>query len=253
MTEQYHPEKQPKKLPQELNQELKRVFQLLPDFNIFKAAEGTYDVNPSGHLIDTRSPEEWKKDMDSLEAHLKGRKRSEIRPMLRARLHELLDQSHLTPSARTYAEWEFDELTVEGVEREDLPPELPFATELQYYTCLFQWNDAKNGGIFDPEQVRNIDRRLYKRAVEGILGRQRRERQFDEDKELQDSMRQAVEYGKEMKERIKRMSPEELEEYNREKAEEDAHAQETMQRWQKEEALVKVWREEYTDRYGDEP
>jgi len=254
MTEKRHPERQPQKSPQELNQELRGVFQLLPNFNIFYAKEGVYDIDLSGRLVDTRAPEQWRKDMDDLEAQLERRKRSEILPLLQSRLQGLLGQSHLTPSARTYMGWEFDEMAVEGLEREDYSSELPFVTELQFYTSLFQWDNPESGGIFDSEQARDIDKRLYHRAVDEILLRQRLHEQFEEDKGMQDLLGQVLEAGIiKTGEKTKTMSPEELEEHNKQIAESDEAARKIIRRREEEQALVKVWREEYSTRYGDEP
>jgi hypothetical protein len=253
MTEQHYPERQPQKSPQELNQELRGVFQLLPDANIFYAKEGVYDIDPSGRLVDTRTPEQWREDMDNLAAQLERRKRSEILPLLQSRLQGLLGQSHLTPSARTYMGWEFDEMAVEGLEREDYSSELPFVTELQFYTSLFQWDNPESGGIFDSEQARDIDKRLYHRAVDETLLRQRLHRQFEEGEGMQDFLRQVLEAGIKTGEKIKTMSPEELEEHNKQIAKSDEAAHEIIRRREEEQALIKVWREEYSTRYGDEP
>ncbi len=253
MTEQNHPEKQQEKTPQELNQDLRTIYDLLPNFNIFYAEEEIYQIDHVGNLIDTRSDEQYWADLNNLEENLKRRKRSEMSPILQARLHGLLEQSHLVPSARTYVEREFDQIAAEGLEHEDYPNQLPFKTKLQFYTRLFKWKDPDNGGIFDTEQAQDIDRSLYRMAVNGILSRQRTDELLAEDEEIQDLLSRVRETIKTTEEKIKTMTPEELAEYNAKKVKEDEAAHETLRKLKDEEALVKVWRNEYKTRYGDEP
>ena len=253
MKEKDHLARPPQDSPQALNRELKGIFNLLPDYNIFMADEGTYREDLSiGRLVDTRTPEQFKQDFDNLEAQLRRRSRSEMRLTLKRRLSSLLGMSQLTTSARVYIERKFDKMTVVGIEREEYE-ELPFATELQVYARMFQWDNPFSGGIFDPEQAPEIDRKLYLGAAESLIARERIGRAIEEDEVLRELRKEAEEAGREYKEREKTVSPEERSTMQKDEERAEALVNNILQRQKEEEELVRAWRNEYIQRYGDEP
>lgn len=220
--------------PQERNTEMKGVFELLPDFDaIFENGD------PYG-----------------IEQRIKIRKNSELVQDLTTRLKDLLSFAKITSSFKSYIIDRYDFYMEFGVTKgltEELEGKV-FVSDSAWNRELFQWDNAGSGGIFDERVEKGIEVKAYNSAFrEQLMFKnidENIEKMNEGDEEFKEIIRSIVENSKLEK---LFLSGEELEELAIKEKEEESAVEEILEKHQRKKELVMRWRDEFIERYGDEP
>ncbi len=211
---------------QQRNAEMRRLFEFVPVIEISSSTnvdkpEKRFDFN-----------DELAKSLGDVER----RKKSILKQKLETRLKDLLPFAEVTDSYKSFIFDKFNYDFEQGAATSD-------------YSKLFQWDNSESGGIFDKDKAKEIERIAYAREV-GMqlfrMGLQPTEEELEkEDNNLK--MRRA------RQEQLSKMPDEEIQKLDV-REQEEAHFIQNRQRDEQErKKRLEIWRDEFVQKYGDEP
>ena len=172
------------------------------------------------------------------------------------RLEDLLSFAKITGSFRSYIidRYGFQmEIGVTKGSTEEFEG-MVFVSDSAWNKELFQWNNVGSSGIFDEKEAKGIEVKAYNRVFRDQLLFKKideeAERICEEDEETKKIIHSMI---KNYKLEKLFMSGEELEELAIKEKEAERAVEEILKKHQRRKELVMQWRDEFVERYGDEP
>lgn len=227
--------------PQERNAEMKELFVLLPFL-------------PDGNLTLTRllallEPEDVKERLASIDLYYAGEKdisnhrlNSVLRQNLTVRLNALLSFSVITDVFKVCIADAFNHNFDVGVSEESLEGWI-FPRGRKWYADLFQW-DQLGGGIFDKQEAEKIEQKAY---VSAIDQQSKLKLPYEEERDEEEQ------YDLYLREEGLTRTEKERQELEVMKQEWRRLDEERLRNERELKELVGRWRDEFVQRYGDEP
>lgn len=218
--------------PHQRNQELRGLFDMLPDFNA---------VNILGESTDGA--------VETIEKSAEQRMTSPFAKSLKERLTQLLKFGFTTNASKAFISRRYDSYLREGITKKEINPHIP---ELELWGNALRWDLPENGGMFAENEARDIDKALYKHAVEDIVSN----RNIAEEvlKMIEGvSDKKFVDAARAFHERKRKLSDFELSLLSYEDRLTTVIVQYRAEEKLEDIRLIERWRGEHIERFGDEP
>ena len=183
---------------------------------------------------------------------MEQREESQVKGILAERLRVLVQYLHFTSSGQRYVVTSFENIFVTGIE---LDTKSGSSRPQDIFEILYKWKDKDDGGPFNKDNGRELERNAYKNAVETQLFKKRLVEEMESDgmkdffRELGATVRQSMsedeirELESESREQERKQVFQKLEERAVKEGVKEAELEE----------LIKDWRNEYIEKYSVEP
>lgn len=257
--------------PVERMREMRDIYSYIPHVNTFikppeditrkeraKRYERFPEIFRESFNLDSALEALEKTRPEDLEEHRKvhsameQRAESQLKGILTERLGALAQYLHFTSSGQRYVVNSFESIFVTGIDLDAKPDPLQ---PRDIFEILYKWKDQSDGGPFNKDNARELERIAYKNAVGTQLYKKRLAEEMESDKiigffrELGATIRQDMsedeirELESKAQEQERKQLFQELEERAVKEGEKEAELEE----------LIKNWRNEYIVKYGAEP
>jgi len=183
---------------------------------------------------------------------MEQRAESQVKGILAERLRALVQYLHFTSSGQRYVVVSFETIFVTGIE---LDTKSDSSQPQDIFEILYKWKDKGDGGPFNKDNGRELERNAYKNAVETQLFKKRFVEEIESDgmkdffRELGATVRQSMSED-EIKELKSEAQVQEREQVLQQI--EEGTAKEGGKEAELEE-LIRDWRNDYIEKYGVEP